>query len=40
MTTTPTPLPPGTQVEFDIGHGLAVGRATILAAEYDHQPHV
>jgi len=35
MTTTQNPLPPGTLVEFDIGQGLAAGRATILAAEYD-----
>ena len=28
MTTTPTPWPPGTQVEFDIGQGLAAGRAS------------
>ena len=35
MTMTTTPLPPGTQVEFDIGQGLAAGRAAIIAAEYD-----
>jgi hypothetical protein len=35
MTEMKSPLPPGTLVEFDIGQGLAVGRATIIAAEYD-----
>jgi phenolic acid decarboxylase len=35
MTTTTTPLPPGTQVEFDIGQGLAAGRAAIIAVDYD-----
>jgi hypothetical protein len=35
MTMTTSALPPGTQVEFDIGQGLAAGRATILATEYD-----
>ena len=35
MTTTLTSLPPGTLVEFDIGQGLAAGRAAIIAAEYD-----
>jgi hypothetical protein len=35
MTTTMNPLPLGTQVEFDIGQGLAVGRAAIIAAEYE-----
>ena len=35
MTTMTVPLPPGTQVEFDIGQGLAAGRAAIGAAAYD-----
>ena len=35
MTTTTPLLPPGTLVEFDIGQGLAAGRAAIIAAEYD-----
>jgi len=29
------PLPKGTQVEFDIGQGLAVGTAVVVDAEYD-----
>ena len=35
MPPTNSTIPPGTLVEFDIGQGLAVGRATIVAAEYD-----